>query len=136
MSIFRVFDIAGSAMTAQSLRLNTVASNLANAESTVGPDGETYQAKQVRFMAESASGPAGAQGVRAVEVVNDQRPPQYIYDPAHPDADSEGYVAMPNVNVVEEMVNMLSATRAYQTNVDTLNAAKSMLQKTLSIGQS
>lgn len=136
MSVFRVFDIAGSAMKAQSLRLNTVSSNLANAESTSGPDGEPYRAKMVRFQALEAGGATGAQGVRVAEVVEDQRDFQYAYEPSHPDADADGYVALPNVNVVEEMVNMLSATRAYQSNVDTLNAAKSMLQKTLTIGQS
>lgn len=133
MSLLNVFQVAGSAMTAQAQRLNVVASNLANAESTSGPDGQPYRAKQLEFMA--AALPSGATGVKAGPVVEDQTPPRLLYNPAHPQANEQGYVAMPNVNVVEEMVNMLSASRSYQTNVDTLNAAKSMALKTLTIGQ-
>ena len=133
MSLLNVFQVAGSAMTAQAQRLNVVASNLANAESTSGPDGQPYRAKQLEFMA--APLPSGATGVKAGPVVEDQSPPRLVYNPAHPQANAQGYVEMPNVNVVEEMVNMLSASRSYQTNVDTLNAAKSMALKTLTIGQ-
>lgn len=133
MSLLNVFQVAGSAMTAQAQRLNVVASNLANAESTSGPDGQPYRAKQLEFMA--AALPGGATGVKAGPVVEDQTPPRLLYNPSHPQANDQGYVAMPNVNVVEEMVNMLSASRSYQTNVDTLNAAKSMALKTLTIGQ-
>ena len=133
MSLLNVFNVAGSAMTAQSKRLNVVASNLANAESTSGPDGQPYRAKQVQFMAAPVAGTLST-GVKEDKVVEDQTPPKLVYNPAHPQANDKGYVAMPNVNVVEEMVNMLSASRSYQTNADTLNAAKSMLLKTLTLG--
>jgi len=134
MSLFNVFNVAGSAMTAQSQRLNVVSSNLANADSTTSSTGQPYRAKQVVFSAEQMGG-ADATGVKVKEVVEDQTAPRLVYDPKHPLADAKGYVAMPNVNVIEEMVNMMSASRSYQTNVDAMNAAKSLLQKTLSIGQ-
>jgi len=134
MSLFNVFNIAGSAMTSQSQRLNVVASNLANADSTTSSTGQPYRAKQVVFSAQRM-GTADATGVKVKEVVEDQTAPRLVYDPKHPLADAKGYVAMPNVNVIEEMVNMMSASRSYQTNVDAMNAAKSLLQKTLSIGQ-
>jgi flagellar basal-body rod protein FlgC len=134
MSLFNVFNIAGSAMTAQSKRLNVVASNIANAESTSGPDGQPYRSKQLQFMADPIAGTL-ATGVKVTNVVEDKGPPKLIYNPSHPLANDKGYVAMPNVNVVDEMVNMLSASRSYQTNADTMNAAKSMLLKTLTLGQ-
>jgi flagellar basal-body rod protein FlgC len=134
MSLLNVFNIAGSAMSAQSQRLNVVASNLANADSTTGANGQPYKAKQVMFSAVQMNA-AEAQGVKVSQVVEDTAPPKMVYDPKHPQADENGYVAMPNVNVTEEMVNMISASRAYQNNVDTMNAAKSMLLKTLTIGQ-
>jgi len=133
MSLFNIFNIAGSGMTAQSQRLNVVASNLANADSTSGPDGKTYRAKQVVFSATPMGADAGT-GVRVASVVEDASPMKMLYDPKHPMADANGYVTMPNVNVVEEMVNMISASRSYQNNVDMLNTSKSMLLKTLSIG--
>ena len=134
MSLFNIFNVAGSAMSAQSQRLNVVASNLANADSTTSASGETYRAKQVVFATVPVAGPAAA-GVKVEKVVEDASPLKMVYDPKHPNADEKGYVAMPNVNVVEEMVNMISASRSYQTNVDTMNAAKTLLLKTLSIGQ-
>lgn len=134
MSLLNIFNIAGSAMSAQSQRLNTVASNLANAESATGPDGQAYRAKQVEFMAVPMGGAKEA-GVKVSKVIEDTAPPKMLYNPNHPNADANGFVAMPNVNVAEEMVNMLSASRSYQNNVDTLNAAKSMLLKTLTLGQ-
>jgi len=130
---FAVFGIAGSALTAQSARLNAVASNLANADSIAGPDGQPYRAKQVVFKATAVEG--GGLGVRVTQVVNSAAPLRMQYDPSNPAADEKGYVAMPNVNVVEEMVNMLSASRAYQINAEVMNAAKASLQKALSIGQ-
>lgn len=135
MSLLNVFNIAGSAMSAQSQRLNVVASNLANADSTTGVNGQPYKAKQVMFSAVQMNS-ADAHGVKVSQVIEDTAPPKMVYDPKHPQADENGYVAMPNVNVTEEMVNMISASRAYQNNVDTMNAAKSMLLKTLTIGQS
>ncbi len=134
MSLFKIFDVSGSAMSAQSQRLNVVASNLANADSVTSSNGQAYKAKQVVFSAMQSADPA-ATGVKVSQVVEDATPAKLMYDPKHPLADEKGYVAMPNVNVVEEMVNMISASRSYQTNVETMNAAKSMLLKTLSLGQ-
>ncbi len=133
MSLFNIFNVSGSAMSAQAQRLNTVASNLANADSATSPTGEAYRAKAVVF--ESVPTQSGATGVRVREVVEDPSPLKQVYDPKHPMADEKGYVSMPNVNVVDEMVNMLSASRSYQTNVETMNAAKNMLLKTLTLGQ-
>jgi len=134
-----IFDVAGSAMSAQSQRMNVTASNLANAESVAGPDGQPYRAKQVVF-AVAASGDqqdpsATIGGVQVAGVVEDQSPLRMVYNPKHPMANADGYVAMPNVNAVEEMVNMISASRSYQANVEVLNTAKTMMLKTLSIGQ-
>lgn len=136
MSLFNVFKVASSAMTAQSMRLNTVASNLANVDSVTSSDGQPYKAKQVVFEATPTGGAGEAsQGVRVKAVVEDPNPPRMVYDPKNPAADDKGYVAMPNVNAVEEMVNMLSASRSYQSNVEVLNTAKTMLMHTLKIGQ-
>lgn len=134
MSLFNIFNISGSAMTAQSQRLNVVASNLANAESTTGPDGLPYHAKQVVFSSTSFAGQPG-EGVRVAAVVEDNAPMKMVYDPKHPMADEKGYVTMPNVNPVDEMVNMISASRSYQNNVDVMNTSKALLLKTLTIGQ-
>ena len=133
MSLFNIFNVSGSAMSAQAQRLNTTASNLANVDSVTSPSGEAYRAKSVVF--ESVPTASGATGVRVKEVVEDASPLKQVYDPKHPMADDKGYVSMPNVNPVDEMVNMLSASRSYQTNVETMNAAKTMLLKTLTIGQ-
>jgi len=134
-SLFNVFNIAGSAMSAQSQRLNAVASNLANADSATSANGTPYKAKQVIFSA-IPSGSPEVSGVKVDRVIEDSSPPKMVYEPNNPLANEQGYVTMPNVNVTEEMVNMISASRAYQNNVETMNAAKSMLLKTLSIGQS
>ncbi|MES2018374.1 MAG: flagellar basal body rod protein FlgC [Pseudomonadota bacterium] len=133
MSLFNIFNVSGSAMSAQAQRLNTVASNLANADSTTSASGQAYRAKQVVFEAVPTEG--GGTGVRVQQVIEDASPLKMVYDPKHPMADDKGYVAMPNVNVVDEMVNMLSASRAYQNNVETMNAAKTLLNKTLTLGQ-
>ena len=129
-----IFQIAGSAMAAQSQRMNTTASNLANADSVSGPDGQPYRAKQVVFEMAPASG-QGIGGVRVARVIEDPSPLRMQHDPKNPLANADGYVAMPNVNVVEEMVNMISASRSYQANVEVLNTAKTMMLKTLTIGQ-
>ncbi|CAN5237719.1 flagellar basal body rod protein FlgC [soil metagenome] len=134
MSLFSIFNVAGSAMSSQAQRLNVVASNLANADSTTSSTGQVYKAKQVVFTAVPVAG-ADATGVKVAQVVEDTTPGRQVYDPKHPQADEKGYVAMPNVNVVEEMVNMISASRSYQTNVETMNAAKTLLLKTLTLGQ-
>ena len=110
-----------------------MASNLANADSMVGADGKPYRAKQVMFQATPVEG--GALGVRVTGVVESAAPLRMAYDPKNPAADEKGYVAMPNVNVVEEMVNMISASRAYQTNAEVMNTAKTLMLKTLAIGQ-
>lgn len=132
MSLFNVFNIAGSGMAAQSQRLNVVASNLANADSATGADGKPYRAKEVVF---SATPMGGSQGVKVVAVAESNAPMKMVFDPKSPLADAKGYVAMPNVNVVDEMVNMISASRSYQNNVDVLNTSKTLLLKTLTIGQ-
>ncbi|MDP2265123.1 MAG: flagellar basal body rod protein FlgC [Thiobacillus sp.] len=134
MSLANIFNVAGSAMNAQSQRLNTVASNLANADSATSANGEAYRAKQVVFAA-TPVGVDGATGVRVAAVVDDQSPMKMVYDPKNPLADDKGYVTMPNVNVVEEMVNMISASRSYQTNAEMMNTTKTLLQKTLGLGQ-
>ena len=133
MSLFNIFNVSGSAMSAQAQRLNTVASNLANADSATSASGEAYRAKQVVFEAVPMAN--GATAVKVQKVVEDPSPMKLVYDPKNPLADEKGYVTMPNVNTVDEMVNMLSASRSYQTNVETMNAAKSLLLKTLTIGQ-
>ena len=134
MSMFNVFTIAGSALNAQSMRLNTTASNLANADSVVGADGQPYRAKQVVFAATPVAGP-GSVGVKVTQVVESAAPMRMLYEPNNPAANAEGYVEMPNVNVVEEMVNMISASRSYQNNAEVMNTARTLLQRTLQIGQ-
>ena len=136
MSLFNVFQVSSSAMMAQSMRLNTVASNLANADSVISSDGTPYKAKHVVFEATPIGGNGDvSKGVRVRQVVEDAAPPRMVYDPKNPAADEKGYVAFPNVNVVEEMTNMISASRSYQTNVEVMNTAKTMLLRTLQIGQ-
>ena len=135
MSILNVFDIAGSALSAQSQRLNVVASNLANADSATSADGTPYRSKQVVFTAAPVRDGVNGMGVRVTSVIEDPSPPRLMYDPKHPMADANGYVTMPNVNVVEEITNMISASRAYQLNLDMMNTAKSLLLRTLALGQ-
>ena len=134
MSLFKVMDVAGSALTAQSKRMNVVASNLANAESVTGPNGTAYRAKQVVFSPAQESDDY-ATGVSVDRVVEDTvTPMKRMHQPGNPLADADGYVTMPNVDVVDEMVNMISASRSYQANVETLNTAKTLMLKTLTIG--
>lgn len=147
MSLDKIFDIAGSGMNAQSVRLNTVASNIANAETVSSSVDETYRARQVVFATmfneqqQSLGGPLFApdnqagQGVNVQGVVESDAELQARYEPDHPMANEEGYVFYPNVNVVEEMANMMAASRAYQTNVEIMNTAKTMLQRVLTLGQ-
>ncbi|MBB1624476.1 flagellar basal body rod protein FlgC [Achromobacter sp. UMC71] len=139
MSLLSIFDIAGSALSAQSQRMNVAASNMANADSVVGPDGQPYRARQVVFQVNPSAGQALGQeigGVRVAGVIQDQSPMKQVYDPKHPLADAQGYISMPNVDPVAETVNMIAASRSYQANVEVLNTAKSLMQKTLTIGQS
>ncbi len=142
MSMFRIFDVAGSAVSAQSQRLNVVASNLANADTVAGPDGSAYKARQVVFQTAlvGAQGRAGSAadagtGVKVSTIVESTAEGRRVHDPKHPAADAEGYVTYSNVNPVEEMVNMISASRSYQNNVEVMNTARSLLLKTLQIGQ-
>ncbi len=134
MSMFQVFHISGSAVSAQSQRLNTVASNLANADTVAGPDGTAYKARQVVFQTE-LMGANSAAGVKVSTVSESDAAGRRVHDPKHPSADADGYVTYSNVNAVEEMVNMISASRSYQNNVEVMNTAKTLLQKTLQLGQ-
>ena len=139
MGMMNIFNVSGSAASAQSQRLNVVASNLANADTVAGPDGQAFKARQVTFqtqlMGEIANDPTAA-GVRVSNVSEDPTPGRRVHDPKHPGADADGYVTYSNVNAVEEMVNMISASRSYQNNVEVMNTAKSLLMKTLQMGQS
>lgn len=133
MSLFGTLNIAASALTAQSERLNIVASNLANADSATGADGQPYQAKQVIFKA-IPTDQQGGTAVHVDRVVQDPSPMKKMYEPNNPLADPQGYVTMPNVNVVEEMVNMISSSRSYQNNVEVMNTSNTLLLKTLTLG--
>ena len=136
MSLSKVFDIAGAGMTAQSMRLNVVSSNIANVDSAVSSNGEPYKGKKVVFTAIpiNRETPQVAT-VRVTAVVEDKSPARMIYDPKHPMADAKGYVRMPNVDVTGEMINTISASRSYQANVEVLNTTKSLMLKTLTLGQ-
>jgi flagellar basal-body rod protein FlgC len=134
MSMMSIFNVSGSAASAQSQRLNIVASNLANADTVAGPDGQPYKARQVTFQTRLL-GEAGAAGVTVSNIGEDNTPGRRIHDPKHPGADAEGYVTYSNVNPVEEMVNMISASRSYQNNIEVMNTAKSLMLKTLQLGQ-
>lgn len=138
MSMLSIFNVSGSAASAQSQRLNVVASNLANADTVAGPNGQAYKARQVQFqtqlMGADGRDPTAA-GVRVSTVSEDATPGRRVHDPKHPGADGEGYVTYSNVNAVEEMVNMISASRSYQNNLEVMNTAKTLLLKTLQLGQ-
>lgn len=138
MSMFQIFSVSGSAVSAQSQRLNVVASNLANADTVAGPDGQAYKARQVVFQTHlvGAGNDLGAAGVKVSQITEDQTQGRRVHDPKHPQADAEGYVTYSNVNSVEEMVNMISASRSYQNNIEVMSTAKSLLLKTLQLGQS
>ncbi|RUO59035.1 flagellar basal body rod protein FlgC [Pseudidiomarina insulisalsae] len=130
MADFSILDISGSALSAQSKRMNVAASNLANANSVAGPDGLPYKARQVVFEQQMATG-----GVTVREVQTSTAPARMSYDPGHPLANDEGYVAMPNVDPVAEMVDMIAASRSYQANVEVMNTSKDLLMRTLTIGK-
>ncbi|WP_336368161.1 flagellar basal body rod protein FlgC [Marinobacter sp. C2H3] len=148
MSLGSIFDIAGSGMTAQSLRLNTTASNIANAETASSSTGETYRARKPvfaaiqqsmldperqGFMTQGNEGPGA--GVQVAGIVESDAELQMRYEPDNPAANEDGYVYYPNVNVVEEMADMMSSSRSFQMNVDVMNTAKSMMQRILTLGQ-
>ncbi len=137
-TMLSIFNVSGSAASAQSQRLNVVASNLANADTVAGPNGQAYKARQVTFqtelMGELANDPTAA-GVRVSTITESQTPGRKVLDPKHPSADADGYVTYSNVNAVEEMVNMISASRSYQNNLEVMNTAKNLLLKTIQLGQ-
>lgn len=139
MSMFRIFDISGSAMSAQSVRLNTTASNLANANTVASSAEAAYRSRQPVFQTvmNSSAGAAAPEsaGVRVAGVVETSAEPARLYEPGNPMADKDGYIYMSNVNPVDELVNMISASRSYQSNVEVLNTSKELLMRTLSIGQ-
>ena len=134
MSMFSIFNVSGSAVSAQAQRLNVVASNLANADAVAGPDGQGYKARQVVFET-VPMGTQAASGVKVSSIQESQEPLKRVHNPAHPSADADGYVTQSNVNPVEEMVNMISASRSYQNNVEVMSTAKTLLLKTLQMGQ-
>jgi flagellar basal-body rod protein FlgC len=133
MSMFSIFSVSGSAISSQSQRLNVVASNLANADAVAGPDGQGYKARQVMFETVPMGSDASA-GVKVSRILESNEPMHKVHNPTHPQADAQGYVTQSNVNPIEEMVNMISASRSYQNNVEVMNTAKSLLLKTLQIG--
>ena len=137
MSLFKVFDVAGSAMNAQSVRMNVTASNLANAGSVSGDADNVYRARHPVFatFGKALADETGVTGVRLQGVVESQAPLEVQHRPDHPDADENGNVFVSNVNTVEEMVNMISASRSYQNNVEMINTTKDLLLQTLSLGR-
>lgn len=145
MDFFSAMRVSASGLDAQMKRTNTISSNLANSDTTRTPEGGPYRRKDPLLAAQTDRESFGeilenkldenVQGVQVQEIVEDQRPPRMVYNPSHPDANPEGYVAMPNVNPTEEMANMISAQRSYEANVTAMNAAKSMAQKALEIGR-
>ncbi len=139
MSLFNVFDITATGMRAQSMRLNTTASNIANADSVSSSIDQTYRARHPVFAAAMQKAAAGqneaAIGVDVLGIVESNKPLNIEYAPEHPMADQDGYIYKPNVNVIEEMTNMISASRSYQTNVQLAESAKNMLNKTLLLGK-
>lgn len=143
MSLLNVFDVSGSAMAAQSVRLNTTASNIANAESVAENPADTYRALHPVFavqLARELNGTGEGQveaggGVRVADIVESGAPLEYRYEPDHPYANDEGYVAYPNVSVVEEMANMISASRSFELNVEVMNTARTLAERVLAMGQ-
>lgn len=137
MSLFNIFDIAGSALSAQSVRLNTTASNLANADSVSSSVNETYRTRQPVFSAvlEDAQDGYKIGSVRVAGIVESQAPIRQEYNPAHPMADEDGYVYHANVDPIAEMANMMSASRSYQNNVEVANTSKQLLLQTLQLGR-
>ncbi|AYE33434.1 flagellar basal body rod protein FlgC [Clostridium septicum] len=134
MSLFNTMRISASGLSAERLRMDTITSNSTNVNTTRGKDGKPYVRKIAVFQ-ENLDNAMGLNGVKAVGVVEDKSPLRKVYNPSHPDADNDGYVTMPNVNILNEMADMIASSRAYEANVDTLNATKNMFTKTLEIGK-
>ncbi len=144
MDFLTSMQIGASGLTAQRMRMDTIASNLANIETTRTPEGGPYKRKDVMFSAlpledfsETFKGTLADQvrQVKVTEVVEDQSAPTMVYNPSHPDANEKGYVAMPNINLMEEMVNLINATRSFEANVQSINAAKSMALRAIDLGR-
>jgi len=135
MPLFSIFDVSGSGMSAQSIRLNTTASNLANAENISSSPEQVYRARQPVFATIMDNYSGNVEGVKVTNIIESQMPPRKEYAPNNPLADEQGYVYLPNVNAIEEMANMISASRSYQNNVEVMNTAKQMLLTTLRLGQ-
>jgi flagellar basal-body rod protein FlgC len=147
MDLFKIFSLSGSGMAAQRSRMTVVAGNMANSETTRTPEGGPYRRRDIIFQSAPADGEFSSeldklserendpQGVEVVGVKQSSRPPRKLFDPHHPDADGEGYVALPNINVMEEMVDMMSAVRSYEANLATYNTTKSLIRKILDIGR-
>ena len=138
MSLFSIFNVAGSGMSAESVRLNTTASNLANANSISSSAGETYKARHPIFataLSSALSNETSALGVEVKGIVESNKPLEAQYNPNHPLANAEGYIYKPNVNVMEEMANMISASQSYQTQVQVSETSKKMLMNTLQMGK-
>jgi len=132
--LFLAMDISSSGMTAQRLRMDTIASNIANSQTTRTPQGGPYRRKEVIF-ASILTGKKEAMGVKVVDIVSDDSPLKLIYNPQHPDANPAGYVAMSNVNIITEMIDMISATRSYEANITAFKSAQIMADKALEIGR-
>ncbi|MCP5158864.1 MAG: flagellar basal body rod protein FlgC [Gammaproteobacteria bacterium] len=135
MSLFRIFDISGSALHAQSVRLNTTASNMANMDSISSSTSQTYRAREPVFAAQLNEAESDVAGVSVLGIVESDKPLRSEYRPDHPLADANGYVNLPNVNPIEEMANMISASRSYQANVEVLNTSKQLMMRTLALGE-
>ncbi|MDZ7753487.1 MAG: flagellar basal body rod protein FlgC [Gammaproteobacteria bacterium] len=140
MSLFKIFDTAATALAAQSVRMNVTASNMANADTISSSVNETYRARYPVFQAvlreQMAFGDDhAAEGVRVLGIVEGAAPPRAEYRPDHPQADDEGYIFRPNINMVEQMTDMISASRSFQSNIEVINASKQMMQRTLQLGQ-
>ncbi|NUF27944.1 flagellar basal body rod protein FlgC [Gilliamella bombicola] len=135
MMSFSILAISGSALMAQTQRMNVSASNLANADSITSTSGEAYRAKQVVFQVDDNGYSNQVAGVKVSQVIEDPAPMNLVYEPNHPLADAKGYIQKPNVDVVAEMVNTISASRSYQANVEVINTAKNLMLKTLTLGQ-
>jgi flagellar basal-body rod protein FlgC len=134
MSLMSTFNIGSTGLVAQAMRLNVTSSNVANAESVAGPDGRTYRARHVLFRSTEVPNAQGV-GVEVSNIVESDAPLRQEYKPGHPMADANGYVQMPNVNPVEEMVNMISASRSYQMNIEMMNTTRQLMLKTLDLGR-
>jgi flagellar basal-body rod protein FlgC len=137
MALFNVFDIAGSSMSAQSVRLNTTASNLANATNVAGDAESAYKGRHALFetIMTGLNGETAGGGVAVRQILESQAPPQRVHQPGHPLADAEGFVYLSNVNVMDEMVDMIAASRAYQNSVEVLNTSKQLMLRTIAVGQ-